>query len=395
MLAKTDRKSLLYSATLAAEWLVKVAQKQEINLQGENNRNNLAHENWRGSIRGEYGVAHGQWDYFCAMWHTGQAVKALALLSRLVDEPFLLEGARLGAEFIEMNSIQDPKNPDDGFLFAYEDWGMLVNTSAILETTDGLYKLSEVTGDPKYLEMAARAVNWVFNHQYILGKGLFWELYDPREGTLRDDDATKRPLNDDAQFLRTALVTGDYALREAFYEVCERLLRDEKPPGNWIKYGPCNAHTGAIHPRHAYWWGRPFIDAYRDSGEEKYLQAAIRTGEWYLRAIRHDGGLFRNTYTDFSTDSFGHATSGVACAVLLWNDLYYVTADDRWVKPIQKVLRFCQKMQFTLPRDENLYGCILEKILPFDGSDLNPYHIRDLGTIFYIQAVAEVLQANR
>ncbi|MEX2756812.1 MAG: alpha-ketoacid dehydrogenase subunit beta, partial [Candidatus Sigynarchaeota archaeon] len=33
------------------------------------------------------------------------------------------------------------------------------------------------------------------------------------------------------------------------------------------------------------------------------------------------------------------------------------------------------------------------KVLPPDGSDRNPYHIRDLGTIFFIQAVSAYLLA--
>jgi hypothetical protein len=50
------------------------------------------------------------------------------------------------------------------------------------------------------------------------------------------------------------------------------------------------------------------------------------------------------------------------------------------------------KMQFTNPEDPNLKGAILEKILPPDGTDRSPYYIRDLGTIFFIQAAALYLQ---
>ena len=71
-----------------------------------------------------------------------------------------------------------------------------------------------------------------------------------------------------------------------------------------------------IHPRQAYWWGRPMIDAYRASRDPRYFACARRAGEWYQNAMRLDGGLFRGTRRDFKTDSFSHATSGVACAVL-------------------------------------------------------------------------------
>jgi hypothetical protein len=51
------------------------------------------------------------------------------------------------------------------------------------------------------------------------------------------------------------------------------------------------------------------------------------------------------------------------------------------------------RVQFTNPSDENLRGAILEKILPPDGTDASPYHLRDLGTIFFVQAAALMLSA--
>ncbi|MHA1730565.1 MAG: hypothetical protein ACTSU5_01405 [Promethearchaeota archaeon] len=401
MLTSTLRKNYLYSARLAAEWLVETAQKKDRTLEvNEDNKHDLRHEDWRGAIRGEYSVAEGRWSFFCPVWHTGQAVKALALLYRVTSDEWMLEGAKLGASFLEANANRDPSDTDFGFLKAFEDFGGVANTSAILEATDGLLVLAGVTGERKYRDLAARAVDWVFRTQYLRGEGLFWDLYDPFarrtvETVRTGETPRRRPLNDDAQLLRVAKATGNREMEAAFYEVCERLLEDEGPPGNWIRYGPCDEARGSIHPRHAYWWGRPFVDAYRDSGDERYLGAAVRSGEWYLRAVRHDGGLFRNTYVDFNTDSFGHATSGVACAALLWNDLAELTGEKRWGEAVLKALGFCQRMQFTMPRDENLYGAILEKVLPFDGTDANPYHIRDLGSIFYVQAVAEVAARER
>jgi hypothetical protein len=52
-------------------------------------------------------------------------------------------------------------------------------------------------------------------------------------------------------------------------------------------------------------------------------------------------------------------------------------------------------MQFVEPSDPNLKGCILEKVLEPDGTDRSPYYIRDLGTIFFAQAAAQLLLACR
>ena len=51
-------------------------------------------------------------------------------------------------------------------------------------------------------------------------------------------------------------------------------------------------------------------------------------------------------------------------------------------------------MQFTKVADPNLKGAILEKVLKPDGTDRLPYYVRDLGTIFYVQALALALKDN-
>ncbi|MCM8757181.1 MAG: hypothetical protein NC823_01720, partial [Candidatus Omnitrophica bacterium] len=163
------------------------------------------------------------------------------------------------------------------------------------------------------------------------------------------------------------------------------------PPGNWISYPPANRQRGTIHPRHAYWWGRPFLAAYRHTREKKYLECGWRAAEWYQKAMRPDGGLFRNTYLDFSTDSFGQATSGIACAVILWLEADNLLAQPHFSQEIAKATSYLLGMQFLTPGDKDLTGCILEKVLPPDGTDRSRYHIRDLGTIFFVQAMAKLL----
>jgi hypothetical protein len=386
------------SILFACEWLIETAQKQEEGLTIENNSHKLAHDYWKGSIRGEYQASTKKWDYFCPIWHTGQAIKSLSHAYRIFQSEELLNGAILGAEFIINSTEKNVDSPNFGLIYAYEDFGNIVNTSAILEACDGLLELSKITDNPIYSKIASNAVEFVNSKLYIKGEGVFSDLYDPIKHQAvipsRPNWAPTRPLNDDAMFLKISKLTHNQELKDHFYEICDRLLKDEDPKGNWIKYHPCNKEKGSLHPRHAYWWGRPFISAYHDSKKEAYLDIAKRAGSWYMNAMRKDGGLFRGTYVDFNTDSFGQATSGIACAVMLWNDLFKLTHDEIYIPYIKKALEFCQKMQFTLPEDENLYRCILEKVLPFDGSDRNPYHIRDLGTIFYIQAVCEVLNPD-
>lgn len=373
---------------MACRWITDVAQlKTEKLPAGIESRHK--HSYWKGSVMGEYRPASGRWSYYCPVWHTGQALKALCMAAPLVtDSRKLVESARLAADFIMAQRIND--GDDEGLILAYEDDPANTNTSAILECLDGLFFFAELTGEKTYSDAALRAVDWVARKAYMDGEGLFRDCYDPaakmflpgRYGT------PGRPLLDDGVFLKAFRLSGNRRWREIFFETAARLLADEDPPGNWIAYAPCNRKRGNIHPRHAYWWGRPFLGAWAETGEAKYLDCALRAAEWYRKAMRRDGGLFRGTYADFSTDSFGHASSGIACAVILWLETSAAAKRPDYAEPVARAMSFLERMQFTRPADPNLAGCVLEKVNPPDGTDRLPYHVRDLGTIFFVQALS-------
>jgi len=386
-----ESERLAESLSLASEWLVRIAQVKEEVPTG-NVRTHHKHTYWRGAIKGEYSVKDKEWSFFAPVWHTGQAVKALVMAHKVLKEDWLLEAAKAGADFILHNQVRDKTDPDSGLILAYEDFPDKVTISGILECLDGLIYLSEASGEESYWEAAVEAARWVLDRAYQ-GDGLFYDLYDP-EGRRFVEYAYKirgRPLPDDGILGKVYKKTGEKRFLEIFLETCDRLLRDEDPPGNWVNYPPCNPVTGSIHPRHAYWWGRPMIYAFQETGDRRYLACALRSGQWYKKAQRRDGGLIRGTYRDFSTNSFGHATSGICCAMILWQELDKVLGERLFQKPFELGLEYCLNMQFRQVSDPNLKGCILEKVLPPDGTDRSPYHIRDLGTIFFVQAVSMYL----
>jgi len=347
---------------------------------------------WDGAIREKYHVAFKQWDCLCPIWHTGQAVKALVVAAEMLNKPELLEDAKFSAEFIMQNRIMDGK--DKGLILAFEDHPDKVNTSAILESLDGLFFLSEATGNKKYQDAAVDALFWIKNNAWQPEEKIFNDIYDISSGRyiFGVNGSQGRLLLDDAAFLKGWELTGDESLKQIAVDAAEGLLKNENPPGNWIKYIPCDIKNGNIHPRHAYWWGMPMLEVYKATNDERFLECFFRSVEWYKQALRKDGGFIRGTYTDFNTDSFGHATSGSACAVIAFLKYYEHTGDKKIIEYIERGLAYCIKMQFTNPDDPNLQGAILEKILPPDGTDHNPYYIRDLGTIFFIQAASLYLR---
>lgn len=352
--------------------------------------------NWNGALRGEYALAAGKWDTFCPIWHTGQAIKALCLASQALHDRSLLEYAKECAAFLLANQLL--QGEDEGLLLAFEDDSQMVNTSAILESLDGLFMLSDAIGDPQYEHAALNAAAWVARKAWLPETGKFQDTYDIRKKcftVLADLPNASRPLLDDCIFYRCYQRSGNAAYRDIALAAAETLLRDEGPEGNWIKYHPCIKATGSIHPRHAFWWGKPMAELFHHTGDERYREIFFRSVTWYEKAIRHDGGLFRGTYPDFSTDSFGHATSGSACAALCFMERAKFGDADHFMALAGKCLDFCTAMQLTSPADPALTGVIIEKVMPPDGSGNNPYYIRDLGTVFFVQAAAVyMMQTN-
>ena len=378
------------SLSSAVDWLTGPGTVKDNTPVGEHGAA-FGYTHWNGAIRGEYLSWTKQWNSFCPIWHTGQAVKALVLASKALQNPDLLKSAEFNASFIMNQQIKE--GPDTGLILAFEDYPNWVNTSAILECVDGLFLLTEATQDAQYRETALHALNWVAEHSWQQSEKLFWDLYDPvnREFIFNVRGSQNRPLLDDAVFLKAWKYTGDIRFREIAYGTADTLLANENPAGNWIKYGPCNAQRGNIHPRHAFWWGLPMLDLYLDSGDKKYFDLFLRSAEWYRNAVRRDGGLFRDTYEDYSTPSFGHATSGSACAAIVFEHAYIQTKNKDWLEYAERPLAFCQAMQLTHPEDSMLCGAIMEKVLPPDGTEHIPFQLRDLGTIFFIQAAAKYL----
>lgn len=394
-----ENRQLGESMRIACDWLINVAQIQQETLPETQNPRGIQHKSWRGAFRGEYNAAKKQWDTFCPVWHTGQAIKALVGAYGILKEEKLLESAKLAAEFIGSNRITDNTDSDYGLVLAYEGTPGEINASAVMETLEGLLELSGITGDLRYQQWAIDALYWVARNSYRQGEGLFNDFYYPAEKrwyipdelSEYPDEYRGRPLIDDAIYLRGYELSGDELFKDIFFESADKLL-SYSTTDSWLRYHPCVWKKDLIHPRQPYWWGEPMIDAFQASDEQKYLDRAIESARWYVTAMRSDGGLFRATYKDFKTSSFGHATSGTASAAIFFNRLINECDMAEFIGPLHLALQFCMKMQLTKPDDPNLRGAILEKVNFPDGTDASPYHLRDLGSIFFIQAAADYLQ---
>ena len=374
---------------LSCGWITEIAQLKPDRLGGESNSRSLGHKHWRGALRGEYRPADHKWDFVSPMAHTGQAIKALVMASKALEDEQPLAGARLGAEFIGAERNADRRGKNYGVLYAYEFKAEEVNTAAMLDAVDGLFTLADATGERKYAEWGLDAAFWAARNAYI-GDGLMRDAFDVKTGQFVtapwQSDKPGRPLVDDAVFLKAFRQTRNTICKKIFFAAADRLLKDEDPPGSWNGY-PVNARSGIPYSRQAFRWGHPMLAAFQETGERKYLDCARRVGDWYLHATRDEADPFHVSLRP----SQALDTSGTASAAILWMDLFQETKDERWMAAARRALRYCLTMQFRDVQDPNLKGALLEQVLPPNGTDRSPYYVRDTATIYFIQAACRFL----
>lgn len=384
------------SMAQACHWLVNIAQTKNARLTDEPGKvkSRFNYKDYRGSIKGEYVPATQTWDDFCPIWHTGQAVAALVKASEILQDSQWLDAAKFSAEFILRHQITDSQDEDYGLILAFEGEPDFLNTSAIMESLLGLIELHRVTSQARYIEAAHLALKWIIRKVYMPNERMIADLYLLSEKRIAEKPffhGKGRPLIDDFVFYRVGKLCRDEELQNVQLEVMARLMEDGDVPDCWISYEPCDPKSGVLHPRQAYWWGLPFLYGYEETGDKRLLDIAKQNARWYIKAMRSDGGIIRETHVDFKTSTFNQATSGTACAVILLAELWRVTQEEEWLAPLVTGLDYCMGMQITEAKDPNLQGVIVEKYLYPYGTDQLPIYIRDLGTIFFIQAAATVL----
>jgi hypothetical protein len=375
---------------LGCGWITDVAQVKADKINGtETNSRQLGYKHWRGALRSDYRAAERKWDFSSPMSHTGQAIKALVMSSRVLEDEQYVAAARISADFIGAERNADRRSKNFGLVYAYEYKTEEVITSALFESLDGLFFLAEATSDRKYSDWALDAAFWAARNAYI-GEGLFRDAFDVKTGQFVaapwQSEKPGRPLLDDAITLKAYKQTKNALCKKIFFATAERLLKEEESPGNWSHYPPASRSTYG-HPRQSFWWGYPMIDAYRETGDRRYLDCARRVGDWYLHLTRDESDPFHGSLRA----SAGLDTSGMACAAILWLELHQETKDARWRSAARRALRYCLNMQFREVQDPNLKGALLEQVLPPNGSDRSPFYVRDMATILFVQAACRML----
>ncbi|MCG2615866.1 glycoside hydrolase family 88 protein [Terrimonas sp. NA20] len=359
-----------------------------------------------GKSRCDYNVTEGKWYEYEVPWHTGQAVNSLVAAYKATNNKSYLDAAKRGGNFwISMEIKDNPKlkgmvDARHGDVLGDE----FIVFATVSDGTPGIYELSKVTKDPRYAKVATNAADWMLKNMYYPEKGVcydniqvstgevlkeyspFWKQKDQKDQELFD---VSRPNTEGSLFKDAFEFSGDKKFKDAFILLCNSLLEKQGPDGVWMRFMPNSEANKTFHPRFSLWYAESLIEAFKLTGDRKYLEGAAKTARAFAKAQQKDGTIFYDNYTDGQRPDKGSATgSAVALAGIVWIELSKEGFKE-FDTHIEKSATWILKNRYAVDHpDPNLRGAVLETRTRFQKGKVW-FTNRDIGTSFALRFLVD------
>jgi hypothetical protein len=351
----------------------------------------------RGAARGDYHWQRGVWEPYEVAWHTGQAIEALLAAHAVSGERRFLERARQAGEF--WIGLRFATGPLKGMINAAhgDHLGALINFTTVGNGTAGLFRLSRVTSDRRFADVASEAIAWQHRHMAVPGRtDLSYNIVEPDTGRVWTDrsphhDAipatltqVARPNIEGSPFLDACRDGRKRELCAAHRLLAEGTLARQGEHGLWMEFEPNDPLTGVVHPRFNTWNAEAMLRAYREYGERRFLDAALRTARANARMMRPDGSFDYRQSISGEGGRDQPTGSATAFAGLLWLDLRR-DGVRKFDEQIHAAARWLIANRYPADHpDPNLRGLVVERrVKRTEGSPAILQ--RDLGNLFAVR----------
>jgi hypothetical protein len=354
----------------------------------------------QGRARGDYDWQSGKWREYEVAWHTGQAIEGLLGAHEATGDPRYLQRARQAGDYWIGLEIKD--GPFKGMINAAhgDRLGPLINFTTVGNGTPGLFHLSRVTSDPRYADVATKATIWLAKNTKVPGhEGLYYNILDPGTGSIWTDksphhDVAKasvnqvsRPNIEGSPFLDACKHSGRKWLCNAHNRLALATVK-RQADGLWMEFEPNNPDTGTVHPRFNSWNAEAMLRTWRETGERRYLDAALATARANVRMMKADGTFDYVQNVGGKSGTTSPTGSATAFAGILWLELR-AAGHKEFDPQIHAAARWLIANRYPASHpDPNLRGLVIERRIK-GGSVVQ----RDLGNLFAARFLAMYLKA--
>ena len=357
-----------------------------------------------GKSKCDYNMTEGKWYDYEVPWHTGQAVNALLAAYKQTGNKKYLTAATRGGDWWAGLEIKDHPVLKGMFDARHGDsiGEDFIVFATVSDGTPGIYELSRVTKNPKYAKVATSAAYWMMKNMYDAEKGICYDNIDAKTGEVLKEYSpfwkskekqelfdVSRPNTEGWLFKYAYEFSGDKKFKDAFINLCNSLIEKQGPEGVWMNFMPNSVQERSFHPRFPLWYAESLIEAFKLTGDKKYLDAAARTAEVFAKAQQKDGTMFYDNYLNGRQPDKGSVTgSAAALAGIVWIQLSqngYKQFDANIEKSANWLL---QNRYASNHPDPNLRGAVLETRTRFRKGKVWLTN-RDTGSIFALRFLAD------
>jgi len=359
-----------------------------------------------GKSRCDYNMTEGKWYPYEVPWHTGQAVLALLQAYKATGNQEYLASAKKGGDYWASLEIKDhPKLK--GMVNAIHGDALgddFIVFATVSDGTPGIYEVSRVTGDKKYARVATNAASWMLANMYYPEKGVCYDNIDAKTGEVLKEYSpfwkkmdkkdqqlinVSRPNTEGYLFKEAFEFSGEKKFRDAYINLCNSLIEKQGPEGVWMQFMPNFADVHSFHPRFSLWYAESLIEAFKLTGDRKYLESAAKTARTFAKAQQKDGTIFYDNYTNGRAPDKGSVTgSATSLAGIVWIGLAkegYKEFDQNIERSAEWVInnRYGQEHP-----DVNLRGAVIETRIRFRKGKVWLTN-RDIGTSFALRFLVD------
>jgi beta-glucuronidase len=329
----------------------------------------------QGMARGDYDLVRGTWHSYEAAWHTGQLIWGLVEVARVSGDDTHLVAARRAGEWWIAQQFPEG-HPLAGMLNARHGGphGDLINFTTLSDGTPGLFTLSRATGDPRYADVARAAGDFTLARMQVPGETLIYNILDPATASVWTDKSPHHPNANPATLTQVARPniegflyldmyrhSGERRYLDAFLRLADGAVARQHANGFWMDFEPNDPERGKLHPRFNLWYAEALLEAYVETRQRRYLDAALATLRATAALQARDGTLYYDSFIDGRIEQDSLTGSAVAFAGLLWLRASELAQTREFDPAIERSVRWLLVNRFPLSHpDPNLAGAFLE-----------------------------------